>query len=104
MTMMEKIEASNMEPNKKEKFKKLWSRLCYLSAKIIQAKYEYYNGLKSPNSLSDLEYDKLEEEYKKLCTGFKVEPTATNMVGFNPDSLSGRLAMECYNSKNFASK
>ena len=63
-----------------------------LSWKILEHKCRYYKGV-GGKTIPDIEYDKLEDKYKKLAKLLGKEPYTTNVVGF-PDSPSGRLVLE----------
>lgn len=61
-----------------------------LSWEILEHKYWYYQ-MQRPQ-IEDWEFDLLAREYEDWCEIVGVEPTA-NMVGFDPDRPSCRLAM-----------
>lgn len=56
-------------------------RIVELSWKILEAKYWYY--YRDAGKISDYEYDLMEKEYEKLCHDLGIEPSASNMVGFD---------------------
>ena len=56
-------------------------RLVKLSWDILKYKFHYYENAKP--LITDYQYDMLEKEYEALCKEFEIEPTATNMVGFD---------------------
>ena len=62
-----------------------------LGWKILEAKcrYYYYDG---QGCLPDADYDQLEHRYRELGVTLGYRLTATNMVGFNRDRWSCRLA------------
>lgn len=69
-------------------------RLINLSHWIIQAKYAYYVAPEGVRIPSDSLYDHVEGEYRSLCEKLSIEPTAGDMVGFDDDRLSCRLAKD----------
>lgn len=73
-------------------------RFAKLSWFILECKYCYYcrPQFKHP---SDTEYDKVEEEYKAIAAQLGVEPSASNMVGFDLNRPSCRLVAEAVNAK-----
>jgi predicted phosphoadenosine phosphosulfate sulfurtransferase len=63
-----------------------------LSWKILEHKFRYYEGAKyNLKTIPDEKYDKIESKYKRLCKALKIEPSASDMVGFNYDKPSCRL-------------
>lgn len=74
---------------------KVTLKFARLSWKILEHKFRYYLGDSYENAkpISDDKYDEIESLYKKLAVALKVEPTASNHVGFPSDTPSGRLVM-----------
>lgn len=60
-----------------------------LSWIILRAKYEYY--ILNDSHLTDDQYDALEREYDSLAKELNLEPTASNMVGFDMQRPSCQL-------------
>lgn len=51
---------------------------------VLEHKWRYYVGTKyGVKPVSDEKYDKIEENYKKLCKVLKLPTTASDMVGFD---------------------
>lgn len=79
-----------------------YDRLVYLSWRILEMKMVYYRPeLTSKRnvvylSVSDAEYDALEDEYRKLCTKLGKEPTAADMVGFDVNRACCKIVIEKY--------
>lgn len=69
-----------------------------LSWWILEQKLLYYGyqNLKLPKPVSDNEYDLKEERYKELAVILGENPTASDMVGFDPDKPSSKLVLEKY--------
>lgn len=75
-------------------------RFASLSWKILEAKWDYYIGPEfDVKPMADEKFDKMEEIYRKLATGLKLEPTAAEHVGFPMHTASGRLVHEKKMSK-----
>lgn len=67
-------------------------RCIRLGWEILHHKFLYYEGAKHKlKPISDERYDKIENEYKDLCKGLGVEPTASNMVGFDYKKCSCKM-------------
>lgn len=66
-------------------------RFIQLSWEILEHKCRYYI-MDSP-IVQDYEYDAIEKEYEALAKELGLEPTASNMVGFNPDRPSCQSVM-----------
>lgn len=75
---------------------KEYKRLSQLSWILLSCKFLYYCGAKynipSSNTISDVAYDKLEDEYKGLAKKLGIQPSVTDMVGFQ-ESATGAKAM-----------
>lgn len=67
-------------------------RFAKLSWTILEHKYRYYI-LDSP-IIEDFEYDLLEREYESLAKKLSLDPTATNMVGFDLSRPSCKTVAE----------
>jgi len=69
-----------------------YDRFNKLSWLILECKYCYY--LKPEyDHLSDLDYDKVELEYRKLAEELGVKASACDMVGFDLERASCRLVV-----------
>lgn len=66
-------------------------RFINLSWEILEHKCRYYI-MDSP-IVQDYEYDAIEKEYDSLAKELGLEPTASDMVGFNPDRPSCQSVM-----------
>lgn len=71
---------------------------------LLEAKYIYYCTPKGVKCPSDGEYDKYEAEYKELAKTLNLEPTASDMVGFDESKPSCRLVKEYIDSNKKMSK
>lgn len=77
-------------------------RLIQLSWRILELKLGYYRPelvnkeLLPQITVPDAEYDKLEDEYRKLCAAEGVEPTAADMVDFDVDRPSCKAVLALY--------
>lgn len=71
------------------KYKK--QRFIQLAWVILEHKCRYYI-MDSP-IIQDYEYDMIEKEYDALAKELGLEPTASDMVGFNPDRPSCQSVM-----------
>lgn len=82
----------------KSDLKKKKLELSRLAWQILGCKFLYYRGAeyKIPASAipSDTDYDKWEDEYRKLCKELKVKPTAADMVEFDETKPSCRMVMQ----------
>lgn len=61
-----------------------------LSWLILECKYCYYCAPQYKH-ISDVEYDRLESEYKQLALSLDLNPTASSMVGFDTERPSCKL-------------
>lgn len=81
-----------LDPKKRASYLKTFNKLAW---RILECKFLYYEGanynLKAP---PDIEYDMLEDKYNKLAKVLKLEPTASNMVGFDSSRGSCKVVME----------
>ena len=78
---------------KVDKTKKL--RCHKLAWQILGHKFLYYQGSKYKlKPVMDSRYDKIEEEYKDLCEEIGIEPTASDMVGFDETRGSCRMVKQ----------
>lgn len=66
-------------------------RYIELGWKILEAKYRYYK-LDDP-LLQDHEYDAMEREYDTLAKKLNLDPTASDMVGFDETRPSCQVVM-----------
>lgn len=72
--------------------KKYHERFVELGWKILECKAEYYGCVDLP-TMTDEEYDKIEDEYRGLAKKLNMSPTAADMVGFDLYRPSCRLVM-----------
>lgn len=79
----------------KEEDKK--QRFIQLSWIILEHKYRYY--ILDKPIIQDYDYDKLEKEYEALADELKLEPSASNMVGFDLDRPSCQSVVKKLNTK-----
>jgi hypothetical protein len=84
-----------VEPKKKISREQATKILNKFSWQILENKFKYYEGAKFKlKPIEDVEYDRLEDKYIKLAKMLNIEPTATNMVGFDYSRPSCRLVFE----------
>ena len=77
----------------------LWVSLHY---EILYAKYIYYHGRGFGfEAMSYEAYDQMEDTYRKLSARFGVQPTAADMVGWEPNALIEALAMKKYDEARY---
>ena len=74
-------------------------RWIWLGWKILEHKYRYY--LLDAPIISDYEYDQLDLEYRRLAEDLGEEPTASDMVGFDPSRWSSQEAMRKVDEQNY---
>ena len=76
----------------KEQAEKLFVKLSW---EILEHKFRYYEGAKHGlTPIADEAYDKIESNYKKLASALKINPTASDMVGFDINKPSCKLVMK----------
>lgn len=81
------------------------SLVCRLSYKILEHKFRYYEGAKyGLKSIPDDKYDKLEARYIRLCTLLKIEPTASNMVGFDYNRPSCKMVFNKLTGRTYGQR
>jgi hypothetical protein len=72
-----------------------WIDLHY---QLLYAKYIYYVGRGLGfESISDENYDQMENKYKELSIKLNKQPIASDMVGWKTNALLEALAMRQYN-------
>lgn len=70
-------------------------RFFWIECLLLECKYCYYLQPTYKN-LSDYDYDKYEEEYKKLAKKLKRKPWASDMVGFSDiNDLTHKIVRKC---------
>lgn len=75
------------------------------SWKIIEYKLMYYrpdlvhDSWHKDLTISDSDYDKIEEEYIKMCRELKLTPTVTEMVGIDLTRPSCKLVLSKLSKK-----
>lgn len=77
-------------------------RCVQLSWQILEYKCCYYNinyihpKYRDKLIVRDTVYDSIESEYKEICSTLGIEPTATNMVGFDNNRPCCQLVRKKY--------
>ena len=71
------------------KMDKQLKRFIKLGWEILEHKYRYY--IQNTQTIGDEQYDKLEEEYRRLAITLGYIPYSSNMVGFDMNRESCRI-------------